>query len=357
MKEIPGHLADQMMSAAASAQHISIITHMKPDGDAMGSSTGLYHFLKANGCQNVSIILPSPYPNSTKFLIENIPSGDIADAQSSMQKASELLASSDLIFCLDFNSFHRTESLENTLRESKARKILIDHHLNPDIPSFSIVFSEIEISSASELLFHVLMKTSVINGDAGRLPYATAESLYTGMTTDTNNFNNSTYPSTLEMASELIAHGVDKDRIINEVMHSYKENRLRLIGHLLKDNMTIIPEGGACMVIDSETIKQYNIGEGETEGIVNIPLDIKDVRLSILLKEDNGKARVSLRSKKGVSANFLAASRFNGGGHENASGGRLEFNDEIADISQAREYTIQCMKEFLAKTDNGSRTA
>ena len=170
------------------------------------------------------------------------------------------------------------------------------------------------------------------------------------MTTDTNNFSNSTYPSTLEMASALLSAGVDRDRIISELYNRQRENRLRLMGHALTDLMKITDDGVAYMVFDAETLKRYDIREGETEGFVNMPLTIDTVRMSLLLKEDGERVRVSIRSKKGTSANMCARLYFNGGGHENAAGGRLILNKDLSDISEAGTYIEKYTHKFL--TDN-----
>ena len=169
----------------------------------------------------------------------------------------------------------------------------------------------------------------------------------TGMTTDTNNFANSVYPSTLEMASKLIEVGVDRDIILSKLYNRSKESRLRLQGHVLKDLMTITDDGVAYVVLNKETMRQYNVEEGDTEGFVNIPLAIDKVLMSIFVKEDDGFARVSIRSKKGISANMCSKLHFNGGGHENAAGGRLYMPDNIADISEAAKYIEEHTRDFM----------
>ena len=349
MKEIPIHIADKILSLAVKARKTSIVTHIKPDGDALGSSTGLYHILKMAGCQDVSILLPSRYPDNLAFILKDIPSENIVIYDVDPERSLDTIAESDLIYCLDFNAFHRTEHFEKVLDESRAIKVLIDHHLNPDSSKFDEKVSDIEVSSTSELLFYILMSSSAINDDASRLPASCATALYSGMTTDTNNFNNSTFPSTLLMASKLISAGVDRDAIVESVMHSYRENRLRLLGHLLKENMTITGNGGACMVLGKRTMLEFDVKEGDTEGFVNIPLDVSDICLSVFIKEDQGKARVSVRSKKGTSANKCATRYFHGGGHENASGGKILFPDDIPGMDQAMGYGVKCIEEFLSE--------
>lgn len=326
-----------------------IVTHMKPDGDAMGSSIAMYHFLKSAGKENVKIVLPDPYPGHLGFLVSEDTAKDILTHLESPAEAAAAIKAGDLIICLDFNAFHRTDGLEDPLKESRASKILVDHHLSPDSEQFDVVFSETEISSASELLYQVLMRTASICGKADRLPEESATALMTGMTTDTNNFANSTYPSTLNMASDLLSAGVDRDRIINELYNKQRENRVRLMGHVLKDLLTITEDGVAYIVLDSDTQKKYDIREGETEGFVNIPLSISNVRMSFLLKEDGEKVRVSIRSRKGTSANRCARLYFNGGGHENAAGGKLFIPKDINDISEAGDYIARHTHTFLTE--------
>lgn len=331
------------------ASKIVIVTHMKPDGDAMGSSAAMYGFLKSLDKENVRIVISDPYPDYLGFIISKEAGRNIFTYEDMPSESVAAINESDLVICLDFNAFHRTDRLEQALEESGATKVLIDHHLSPDTDKFSLVFSETEISSASELLYQILIRTSVIDGKPERLPKESATALMAGMTTDTNNFANSTYPSTLKMASDLLSAGVDRDMIIYELYNKQRENRIRLMGHALKDLLTITDDGVAYMVIDSDTLKRYDIKEGETEGFVNMPLTIGKVKMSLLLKEDGDKVRVSIRSKKGTSANRCARLYFNGGGHENAAGGKLYIPENIKDISEAGNYIELYTHKFLTE--------
>jgi len=317
---------------------ICITTHMKPDGDAIGSCTALYHYLKMCGKKSVKIILNDRHPAYLSFTTSDIPREDLVVHKEMPAEADMCISDCDLLFCLDFNAFHRADKLEEALGTSKADKVLIDHHLNPDIDSFSLVFSETDISSASELLYHILMETGIIAHDATALPEATVTALMTGMTTDTNNFANSVFPSTFRMASSLLAAGADRDRILSNLYNQYSENRLRLMGHMMKDLLTITEDGVAYIVLDRKTQEEYCISEGDTEGFVNMPLSIAEVRMSLLLKEDEDRIRVSIRSKKGTSANTCARKHFNGGGHENAAGGKLMIPEDLPGIEAAAAY-------------------
>ena len=350
MQDIHSDNINRLEKLISQARRVAIVTHMKPDGDAMGSSVALYHFIQMGIGHSVKIVLNDRYPDYLGFLTEGIPDSDIIVWQERPAETETAIKDSDLVICLDFNAFHRADKLENALMESKADKVLIDHHLNPAREYFDLIFSETDISSASELLYHILMETGRIAHDATMFPHPAATALMTGMTTDTNNFANSTYPSTFRMASALLASGVDRDEILSRIYNQYRENRLRILGHMMKDLMTITEDGVAHIVLDKKTLEHYDVHEGDTEGFVNMPLSIAEVRMSILIKEDRDRVRVSIRSKKGTSANECARLYFNGGGHENAAGGKLCIPEDIAGIHEAAGYIEKCTHEFLTKT-------
>ena len=347
MKAINASDIDRLNKTLLASSKTVIVTHAKPDGDAAGSSTALYHFLKTYGNADLKIVLNDNFQHVLGFLISEETANDICIFSEDPDAASEAIAQADTIVCLDFNAFHRTDRLGDLLEASDATRVLIDHHLLPDTEKFDIVFSEIEISSASELLYQILMKMPQIQEDATKLPPQAAMSLMTGMTTDTNNFANSVFPSTLTMASSLLAAGVDRDYIISQLYNQYGENRLRLMGMMMKDLLTITEDGAAYMILDLKTQKEYDIKDGDTEGFVNMPLSIANVRISLLLKEDTDRIRVSIRSKKGTSANRCARLYFNGGGHENAAGGRLEMP-----INEVEEYIKTHVHTYLTEDEN-----
>lgn len=349
MEDINSFSIRKLEKLIEEAARISIVTHMKPDGDAIGSCTGLYHYLRRYSKANVKVVLNDKFPGYLDFVLEGMPMEDLAIHEEKPSESITIINDSDLIFCLDFNAFHRTDKLEAPLAASKADKVLIDHHLNPSREAFELSFSETGISSASELLYHILMETSHIAHDASRLPKESATALMTGMTTDTNNFANSVFPSTFRMASALLATGTDRDGILSHLYNQYSEYRLRLMGHMMKDLMHITSDGVAYIVLDRKTQEEYHVEEGDTEGFVNMPLSIGSVRMSILLKEDTDRIRVSIRSKKGTSANRCAALYFNGGGHENAAGGRLMVPDHINGIEDAAEYIETHTHEYFTE--------
>ena len=334
-------------SRLVTASRPVIVTHMKPDGDAIGSSMGMYHTLHTIYSKHAKVAIANPAPAYLDYLFDEETQEDIFIFEHRPEDTRRIILESDLIICLDFNAFHRTDTLAGILEEAAAEKILIDHHLSPDREKFSLIFSVQDISSASELLYHILLHLPVIEGKATNLPHMAATALMTGMTTDTNNFANSVYPSTFGMASQLIEAGVDRDMILSKLYNRSKESRLRLQGYVLKDLMTITEDGVAYIVLDNETMRKYNVEEGDTEWFVNIPLSIDKVLMSILVKEDKGYARVSIRSKKGTSANTCSKIYFNGGGHENAAGGRLYIPENISDIREAGKYIEEHTHTFM----------
>lgn len=351
MKNINSGDIRTLESMICAAGQITITTHMKPDGDAMGSSVAMYHFLKRMG-KSARIVVNDPWPQYLSFLMTDKTAEDICISEIEPEKAARAITDSDLVICLDFNAFNRTDRLETPLNEAKGKKVLIDHHLNPSTKDFDLCFSETEISSASELLYHILIATSAAEGNIASLGTECCTALMTGMTTDTNNFANSVFPSTLHMASDLLAAGVDRDWILDRIYNQYHENRLRLMGHIMKDLLKITDDGVAYIVLDRQTQERYDVAEGDTEGFVNMPLAISDVRMSILAKEDGDRFRISIRSKKGTSANRCARRFFNGGGHENASGGKLLIGQEIKGPEDTGRYIETNTHIFLNDEKN-----
>lgn len=324
------------------ARCITVAAHAHPDGDALGSVSALAWWLRERLGKDAVAIFPDTPPDTIRFIVpEGVPClcGDREP-----DACGARIAASDLVILLDCRSFGRTETLKDLFPASPARKVLVDHHLDPDCGAFDLVFSTPDISSASELLYQVLRE---IEGSAKGLPAVTLRCLMTGMTTDTNNFANSVFPSTMEMASELLAAGVDRDAILTDLYNRYRENRVRLMGCLQYEHLHITPEGLAYMIATREILDRFDAREGETEGLVNVPLAIAEVKMSILLKEDDGHFRVSVRSKKGWSAQQCAIRWFNGGGHENASGGKLFWPKDIASPDEAAAYLENVSRQCL----------
>ena len=321
------------------ASQVVVLGHVHPDGDALGSTTAMALFLSEKWGKEVSCILPDTPPENLRFILS--PAIPYLYHDKDAAAAVEKVKKADLVILQDCNAFNRTEGLEEALKASSARKVLIDHHLNPDAEAFDLVFSTPDISSTCELLYWIL-KEMGWQPDA-----AIGAPLLAGMTTDTNNFANSVYPSTFRMASELLAAGVDRDAILEKIYWCYRDTRVRLMGYMQNEGLHLLPEGAAYMILTKDIQQRFGLREGETEGLVNVPLSIGKVRLSLLAKEDQGHFRISVRSKRGTSAQNLAREYFHGGGHENAAGGRILPGD-FSPAQGVQAYIEQILKAFLA---------
>lgn len=312
-----------------------IVTHVTPDGDAIGSSLGLYHFLNEYGKDNVSVIVPNNFPTFYKWMPG---AKDIVIHDKYPEFAEQLIRDADVIFCLDFNEPKRIEKLAPTVVAADGRKVMIDHHLNPS-DFCKIIMSYPEISSTSELVFRFICRMGMfelINKEA-------AECIYTGMMTDTGSFTyNSNHPEIYTIISELIKKGIDKDLIYRRVNQVYSECRLRLMGFVLYEKMKIYPEQHSALItLSLEELNRFKYTTGDTEGFVNLPLGIDGVRFSVFIREDKDYVKVSLRSVGDFPCNEFAAKYFNGGGHKNASGG--EFYGSLEDAVKTFE---QGLNEF-----------
>lgn len=317
---------------------VGIVSHSRPDGDAAGCCVAVLRFLDAiyPGEKDCRILLENEVPDNLDFLFGEKESGRTLFYSGSAGEVKEFVSGCDLLICLDLAGLHRTGSMEEAFAGCSARKVLIDHHLDPCRECFDLTFSVIRISSASELLYHLL---SCLCTDCGyAFPGACLEPLLTGITTDTNNFANSVYGSTLSAVSMMLDAGADRDGILYKLYNRCPERRVRVMGKLLSENLTILDNGVAYMILDGETTDRFGIKQGETEGFVNIPLTIDKVKLSIFIRQDGETMRVSIRSVRGVSANRLASRHFHGGGHEQAAGGRLDLGKDIPDIGSIPEY-------------------
>lgn len=327
-----------------------VLGHTHPDGDALGATAALALYLRGLD-KDAAIVFPdSPADNLRFILPAHVPClFQDTDPDAAVQRIQQ----ADLIFLVDANAFSRIEGLQDAASASSAPKVLMDHHLNPDLDSFGLAFTTPDISSASEVVYWILkelLEEGVVAQTSGHPRPDNREvwdSLMIGMTTDTNNFANSVFPSTFRMASELIEAGVDRDALLQQIYWSYRENRVRLMGYMQSEELHVLPNGTAYMILTKDIQERFDMLDGESEGLVNVPLAIKKVKLSVLLKEDDGHFRVSARSKKGTSAQQLARQYFHGGGHENAAGGKLFIGQDIASAQAASAYVEQVLKAFL----------
>lgn len=318
---------EHLRSLILGSDNIILCCHRSPDGDAVGSLLGIAEYIRLLGKVPVAVV-PDAYPDFLQWL----PGTErIVRYDKHKNFVNDLLASADLVFCLDFNTFSRTDDMAEPLAASPAKKILIDHHLNPDIDT-ELSISHPEACSTCELVFRLIWQL----GGFDLMTRKCAVPLYCGMMTDTGGFTyNSTRPEIFFIISQLLTKGIDKDKIYRNVFNNYSEWRMRLIGYVLNEKMVVMEdERAAYFVLTREDLKRFHYIKGDAEGLVNMPLQIKGLRLSISLRQDTEKDNVvwvSLRSVDNYPCNRLAEEYFNGGGHLNAAGGCLECSVEEAE--------------------------
>ena len=324
----------------ARAERMVIVAHTRPDGDAVGSTLGLYHFLGRLG-KDAHVILPNPFPDFLKWLPG---SKDVVFYDRNRNFADRLLAGADVICCLDFNDTARVEGMQDALLASTAKKILIDHHLDP-APFCDISISHPETAATSELVFRLICQLGYFD----ELTREAAECLYTGMMTDTGGFTyNSNRADLYIIIAQLLSKGIDKDEIYRRVYNSYSESRLRLMGKVLTD-MVVYPRQHTAMIsLTRDEQRQYHYIRGDSEGFVNIPLSIKGIRMSCFLREDTERSliKVSLRSVGTLPCNRIAAEAFGGGGHLNAAGGEV-----LGTMEEAKARFEQVLEAYTPLID------
>lgn len=299
------------------AKNIVIVSHVAPDGDAIGSSLGLWHFFESQK-KTAMVIVPNAFPDFLKWMPG---AKDILLYDRYKEYADKLIAEADVICCLDFNVLSRIDAMAESVKSSPARKLLVDHHLNPE-DFCRITISHPEISSTSELVFRLICRMGYFED----ITRQGAECIYTGMMTDTGGFTyNSNNPYIYFIISKLLSKGINKDEIYRKVYNTYSECRLRLMGYVLTQ-MKVYPEYHTALItLTQEEQNRFDYVKGDSEGFVNIPLSIKNVFFTCFLREDTEKnmIKISLRSVGTFPTNKLAGEFFNGGGHLNASGGEF----------------------------------
>lgn len=314
-----------------------IVTHISPDGDAIGSSLGLYHYLSVIGKDNVNIIVPNAFPAFLKWMPG---AKDIMtyENQEEQQYAERLIQEADVIFCLDFNELKRIGKLASLVEASDGRKIMIDHHLNP-ADFAKLVISYPEMSSTCEMVFRVICALKGFDD----INKEGAQCIYTGMMTDTGGFTyQSNDPDLYLIIMELLKKGIDKDAIYRKVYQVYSESRLRLMGYTMNEKMSVYPDEKAALItLSVDELKRFHYVQGDTEGFVNMPLSIEGIEFVVFLREDPDYIKISLRSVGDFPSNTFASTYFNGGGHKNASGGEF-----FGTLSDARNVFEKGLKEL-----------
>lgn len=293
---------------------VAVITHVNPDGDAIGSSLGMAKLLTAMG-HRCNVISPNDYPDFLKWMPG---SREIVIFEKEPDRSAEMLARADLIISVDFNDLGRIRGLSEMMKDSKAYKLLIDHHPGPD-DFADCILSDTAVSSSAELVWHFILSEDLrqyMDADV-------AACLFTGIMTDTGCFShNCSLPATYQAVADLLAYGIDRDRIYSLVYDNFSGSRMKLLGYCLNEKMEILPEYHTALIwLTLEEQRKYHFQAGDSEGFVNLPLSIKGIRFTAFFIQKKDHIKMSFRSKGEFDVNAYAEKHFQGGGHRNASGG------------------------------------
>ena len=327
----------QLRSLIDTAETIVLCCHVNADGDALGSMLGWAEVLRGMG-KDPLIIAPDQYPDYLKWLPNT---EKIVRYDKRKDYVDMVLKIADLVFCLDFNTLSRTEAMAAALASSLAKKVLIDHHLEPDVDAV-LTISHPEMSSTCELVFRIVWQMGLFEQQGKHF----AIPVYCGMMTDTGGFTyNSSSPDIYFIISQLLTKHIDKDKIYRHVYHNYSEHRIRMVGYVLCHKLVVDEQRHAAFyTLTREDLQRFHFIKGDAEGLVNMPLQIKGLKLSISLREDSERDKliwISLRSVDDFPCNKMAEMFFNGGGHLNASGGKL-----MCTMDEAVEVVKQAILHF-----------
>ncbi len=317
MKKTKGKYSKLLFDLLMRSNNITLVCHHNPDGDAIGSMLGFSRYLESLG-KSTTMISPNPlqeflmWMQNSKYIIVN---------ETEPGRAVKHIREADLIVMLDLNHIDRTGKLKDHILSSSAKKILIDHHPDPEI-DVDLLISEPGFSSTAEIVFSLVTELE----DDYYLDNEFIEAIYVGMMTDTGNFSFGTFDGdTLREVAIMIDNGLDKDSIVSKVYDNFSINRLRLQGFATYERLVYL-EGysTAYIYLNKADLDRFKHKTGDTEGFVNIPLTVKGIIMSALFIEKEKHIKVSLRSKGDFKVNTLAAEYFSGGGHKNAAGGRYK---------------------------------
>lgn len=320
-------------------RRIVITTHHKPDGDAMGSSLGMYNYLIQQG-HHVKVITPTDYPDFLAWMPGN---GGVIIYTDNKDISATLIAEAELIFCLDFNNLSRINEMGELVRASDAVKVMIDHHLEPeDFDDYR--YWNINACATAQLVYDFIVSEAkhaqLVNKDV-------ATCLYTGIMTDSASFRlPNTTSDVHRIAADLIDLGAVNWRIHELVYNNLSENRLRFLGHCLSNKLEVLYEFNTAIIsVNKQELEQYDVATGDTEGIVNYGLSIEGIRLAAFIVERTDKVKLSLRSTGEFPANEICKKYFNGGGHRNAAGGTS--TESLAEVIKQFKLILPEYKKLL----------
>lgn len=323
------------------ASTVTVICHTSPDGDAIGSSLAIARVLGAIG-KDVHVVAPDAFLSN----LRQLPGAkEIVDASRYSDFAHKLLSEADLILCLDFNEPSRVGRLADALKEAKAPKILIDHHLHPDIDA-DVLISHPEMPATAYLIFRFICRLELFNF----IDREAAECILAGMMTDTGNFSYScSDPELYIVVAELLRKGADKEKLYRMLFNTYSANCLRLNSYAILEKMELLADGHCALItLARDELNRFHYVKGDTEGLVNRPLAIPGVDFSVFMRQESDCIRVSMRSVGDFPVNILCAELFGGGGHLNAAGG--EYFGTLKEAAEhLRSHLPEIQRRFIDK--------
>lgn len=325
----------------AKPKQIVVTTHHKPDGDALGSSLAIYHWLKTRG-HAASVIVPSDFPTFLDWMPGR---QDVTIYTGNKTESDARIAAADMIFCLDFNGLPRIHAMEDSVKNAKALKVMIDHHLDPE------GFDDYRHWDSGAAATAQLVYDFIVNvmDDHSAITPEIATCLYTGLMTDTGSFRfQTTTPLVHIIAADLITHGAKNWEIHEHVYNSYTENRLKFLGFCLSNRLEVLYEyRTALFSISRQDLNRFHITTGDTEGLVNYALAISGMKLAALIIDRTDQVKLSLRSVGDFPCNEVCKKHFNGGGHRNAAGGHS--NEPLPDVVQKFKALLPAYKTLLTQ--------
>lgn len=328
MKAIANDNVGELRAILSKAKKLVFLAHFNPDGDALGSVLGLSHYF--DNQYDTQVITPNSFPQFLQWLPG---SEQILKHSEQAKVVKKLILEADVLFCMDFNDPERTQNMASAIKKSTAIKVVIDHHPDPvDFADFCLIDSQ--ASSAAEMAYRFL---KILDNNL-KISKLTAKCFYTGLLTDTGSFKHNVNTRSLQTAAKLLECGIEHEQISTQVYDNFSQERMQLMGHVLKEKTVVMPQHKAAYIfLTIKELDKYKFQAGDTEGFVNMPLSIKGIVFSAIMIEKEGFVKMSFRSKGSFDVNQFAGKYFNGGGHRNAAGGR------------AYSSLQDCIREFEQK--------
>ena len=332
------HDIDAIGRLLAEPQTVLITTHQNPDADAMGSSLALAGYLRKKG-HRVTVVTPTEYPQNLHWMAGN--DSVIAFDEKQRVAVSQLIDEASAIFCLDFSAIDRIKELAPMVRQARARKVLIDHHLEPESFADLALWSP-EAAATAELIFQLITEL----GDRDLIDVPIAECIYAGLMTDTGSFRHSnTTGNVHRIAGTLIDIGIDVSTIHRRIFDNVSIDKFRLLGYVLNEKLKVLPDYRfAYITLTEDELKTYRSKTGDTEGMVNYALAVQGVVMAAILIDRGEEIRISFRSVGDFSVRDLASAHFNGGGHRNAAGGRSKLT-----LAETEQQVLAVLPQYQSK--------